>query len=158
VGGDIVHRLTFISPRKVEVFHLRALQLDYAAYNYEELHTVNNITYDTCQNPATQVGLFANLDEVEIYLPESIAFYYALYHLHCLFAQLIVDLPAPALEWWEKYQEELSADHTERFSTADQAYLEVLRGIKHLLTPRGSNLSNVGLPDPRQRMNELDIE
>jgi hypothetical protein len=148
VSGDIVSRIAFISPRKGEVFYLRALLLHKAAYNYEELRTVNNITYDTFQKAATQLGLFANIDDAENCLEEAIAFYYAPYHLRFLYAQLIVDIPAPALELWEKYKDELSADHTERFATADQAYLEALRDIERLLTPRGSNLSDfVRTPD-----------
>jgi hypothetical protein len=158
VSGDIVSRIAFISPHKGEVFYLRALLLHKATYNYEELRTVNNITYDTFQKAATQLGLFANIDEAENCLQEAIAFCYAPYHLRFLYAQLIVDIPAPALELWEKYKDELSADHTERFATADQAYLEALREIEHLLTPRGSNLSDFGLPDPGERINELDIE
>jgi hypothetical protein len=69
-----------------------------------------------------------------------------------------MDLPAPALELWEKYNNELSADHSERFSNPDLAYFEALRDIERLLTPRGSHLSDFGLPDPGQRINELDIE
>jgi len=158
VGGDIVSRIAFISPRKGEVFYLRALLLHKAAYNYKELCTVNNITYDTFQKAATRLGLFANIDEAENCLQEAIAVYYAPYHLRFLYAQLIVDITAPALELWETYKDELSADYTERFVTADQAYLEALRDIERLLTPCGSNLSNFSLPDPRQTINELDIE
>jgi len=158
VGQDMVRRLPVISPRNGEVFYLRAQLLHKAAYNYEEFRTVNDITYDTFQEAATQLGSFANIDEVENSLQEAIAFYYAPYHLRFLYAQLIVDIPAPALELWEKCKAKLSADHTELFATADQAYLEALGGIERLLTPSGPNLSDSCLPDPGQRINELDIE
>jgi len=36
--------------------------------------------------------------------------------------------------------------------------LEGLRDIEPVLTPRGSNLSDFGLPDPGNRINELEIE
>lgn len=59
---------------------------------------------------------------------------------------------------WEKYRDELSADHTEQFATAYEAYLEALRDIERLLIPCGSNLSNFVLPDAWQRVNDHDIE
>jgi hypothetical protein len=158
VGGDIVSRLTLISPCKGEVFYLRALLLHKAANNDEQFHPINNITYDTIEETTTQLDLFPNNDEVENCLQDAIAVYCMPYHVGFLYMQLIVDIPAPALELWEKYKDELSADRTERFATADQAYLEALRDIKRLLTPRGSNLSDFGLSDPGQRINELDIE
>jgi hypothetical protein len=54
VGGDIVSRLTLISPCKGEVFYLRALLLHKAANNDEEFHPINNITYDTIEETTTQ--------------------------------------------------------------------------------------------------------
>lgn len=83
---------------------------------------------------------------------------YAPYHLRFLYAQLIIDKAAPALELWEKYKNERSADHSDRFSNPDLAYLEALRDIERLSTPRGSHLSNLALPDPGHRIYEFDIE
>jgi hypothetical protein len=80
VGGDIVGRIAFISPRKGEVFYLRALLSHKTAYNYDELYTFINITYDTFKNAAPQLGLFTNIDKAEKCLQEAIAFYYAPYH------------------------------------------------------------------------------
>jgi len=155
---DIVSRLTFISPRQGEVFYLRALLLHKPAYSYEELRSVNGIIYPTFQEAAIQLGLFANINEAENCLQEAVAFHYAPYHLRFLYAQLIIDIPAPALELWEKYKDELSADHSERFGRTDRAYLEALRDIERVLTLRGSNLSDFGLPDPGNGINELEIE
>jgi len=95
----------------------------------------------------TQLGLVAKIDEVENYLQEAIAFYYAPYDLRFLYPLLIVDIPAPGLELWEKFKDQLLADHTAPFATADQAYLEVLRDIKRLLTPCSSKLTDFTLPD-----------
>jgi hypothetical protein len=119
VGSDILCRLSFISPRQGEIFYLQVLLLHKAADNYKELHTVNDITYDTFLEATTQLGLFAYIDEVENWLQEAVAVYYAPYHLRFIYAQLIVHIPAPVLELWEKYDDELSANHTELFATAD---------------------------------------
>jgi hypothetical protein len=122
------------------------------------LHTVNIITYDTLQNAATQLGLFALIDEVQNCFQVAIAFYYAPYQLPFLFAQPIVVIPAPVFELWEKYKDDLSSDHREWIATANQAYMEELRDIERLFTPCGSDLSSFGLADPGQRLNGLGIE
>jgi hypothetical protein len=158
VGKEIVNRTAYISLCNGEVFYLQALLLHNAAYNYEELRTVNNITYDTFHEATMQLCFFANVDKVENCLQVAIAFYYTPYHLQFLHAQQIVDIPAPGLELREKYKDELSADHIEQFAPADQRYMEALRDMEHLLTTCGSNLSNFGLPEPGQRINQLDIE
>jgi hypothetical protein len=76
-------------------------------YNNKVLGTVNNITYTTIQEAVTQSGLFANIDAAENCLQDAIAFCYTAYHLCFLYAQQIVNIPAPALEVWEKYRDEL---------------------------------------------------
>lgn len=158
MGEDIVSRLIFISPREGELFYLRALLVHKSAYSYKDLRTIDGVSYQTIQKASTQLGLFENIDEAECSLQEAIASFYAPYHLRFLYAQLIIDIPAPALDLWEKYKNELSADHSERLSNTDLAYFEALRDIERLLTPRGSHLSGFGLPDAGQRINELDIE
>jgi hypothetical protein len=102
VAEEIVSRLTFSSPWQGEIFDLRALQPHKPAYSYEELSSVNGIIYRTFQEAAIQLGLFANLNEAENCLQEAVAFHHATYHLRFLYAELIIDIPAPALELWEK--------------------------------------------------------
>jgi len=104
---DIVCRLTFISPRQGEVFYFRALLLHEPAYSYEVLCSVNRIIYPTFQEATIQLGLFANINEAENWLQEAVAFHYAPYHLRFLYAQLVIDIPAQAMELWGKYNDEL---------------------------------------------------
>lgn len=115
IRDDSVVRLVFVSLQKSELFHLRTLLLHIPAYSYKELRTVNSITYYTFQGTATTFGLFVDIADAELCLQEAISQYYAPYHLGFLYAQLIVDIPAPALDLWNKNKDELSADHVQRF-------------------------------------------
>jgi hypothetical protein len=81
-------------------------------YSYEELLTVNTIsTYDTFQHAVTKFGLFAYIAEAKLCLQEALSLYYALYHLHFLYTQLIVDISASALDLKNTYKDMLSANH-----------------------------------------------
>jgi hypothetical protein len=130
VGKDIISRLIFISPRKGELFYLRALLVHKSAYSYEDLRTIDGVTYQTFQEAATQLGLFENINKAECCLQEAIAFFYTPYHLRFLYAQLIINIPAKPLELWEKCKNKLSADHSEHFSNPNRAYVEALRDIE----------------------------
>ncbi|KAF8245669.1 hypothetical protein K440DRAFT_646054 [Wilcoxina mikolae CBS 423.85] len=108
---DIICRLIFVSPCMGELFYLYALLLHKAAYSYAELRTVNGVTYTTFQEAATNIGLFDNITEAELCIQEAISLYYAPYHLRFLYAQMIVDISASALDLWERYKDNFSTNH-----------------------------------------------
>jgi hypothetical protein len=107
----------------------------------------NGITYNTFQGATIIFGIFANIAEAKLCLQDAISLYYTPYHLCFLYAQLIVVIPAPALDVWNKYRQEPSADHVQHFLDIKHAYLQSLRDIQQLLTNRGTSLHNFGFPN-----------
>jgi hypothetical protein len=157
-SDDKIARISFVSPRQGELFYLRTLLQHKPTYSYSELCTVGDITYGTFQEAATALGLFENIAEAELCLQEAISYSYAPYNLRFLYAQLIIDIPTPAVQLWQTYKDDLCADHIQHFGTTDLAYNQALRDLQNLLTTRGSNLQSFGLPDPGEQLLELELE
>jgi len=130
VGEDSISRLIFISPGRGERFYLRALLEHKLAYSYEDVRTIDRVTYQIMQETATLIGIFEKINKAECCLQEAIAFFYTPYHLRFLYAQLIIDIPAHALELWEKCKKNILRTIRKIFLTPDLSYPEDMRDIK----------------------------
>jgi len=119
---------------------------------------VNSIPYNTCQKATTSFGIFAGIAEADLCLQEAISLYYAPYHLRFVCPQLIVDIPTPTHDLWNKSKDELSTDHVQHFPDIEHAYLQSLCDIQKPLAILGNCLDNFGRPDPGQHIHDVEME
>lgn len=117
-GNLIVTRLQTVPVREKELFYLRALLRERPATSFQDLRTVQGVTYRLYQEAAVAMGLF-HVRESEYALTEALADYASPAQLRFLFANLLVDLPSPRIELWTRFQQELCADFLLRHNDAD---------------------------------------
>ena len=129
-----ITRLPSFRPSQGEIFYLRSLLTLKAACNFEDLMSHNGIQYESFQECATLMGLFATQSEGEHALLEAITSLRTPYQLRVLFVQLLVNdcLPTPA-DVWLKYQEDLSKDfyfqHSRNLAVAIELSSQHLRSM-----------------------------
>jgi hypothetical protein len=70
------------------------------AYSFEELKTVCGQIYSTYQEAAVALGLFKDVTEAVSVMKEAIASYSWPSQLQFLFMHLLLDLPTPAIDFW----------------------------------------------------------
>ena len=99
-----------VSLRIEELFYMQAFLQHQPAYSFEELKTVHGQIYSTYQEAAVALGLFKDVTEAVSAMEEAIASYNCSSQLRFLFTHLLLDLPTPAINFWETFQEALSAD------------------------------------------------
>jgi hypothetical protein len=108
-------RIHKIPPSHGEVFYLRTLLQHRPYSSYEDARTVDGVQYETYQEAATELGLFANEKEAEYVLLEGIQNLKTLRQLRLPFIHLLVNdcIPMPML-LWENIAHHLALDHTLR--------------------------------------------
>jgi len=87
-----------------------------------------------------------------------VAYFYGPYQLRFLYAHLIVDLPSPALQLWERYRLEFSADYIQRLGSVEVGCQRCLQEIGRLLRTRGASLAAFNLPDPGNITTDVEAE
>ena len=118
---------------------------------------MDGICHSTYEEAAQSLGLFRNFQESELAIQEAIANWYSPHHVRFLFGQLLIDVPTPAKQIWERYGAAMSADfghlktHWERNTSA-------LMDLAKILQARGASLTQFGLPTPNDRPTEVEWE
>ncbi len=120
VGAPVVTQLISVSPRSGELFYLRALLLHRPAYSFSDLRSVHGTEYPTFHQAATALGLFDNETEAEQALGEAVDSYCSPAQLRFLFSQILLNVPASAVELFRSFQEQLSADYIDQSYSADR--------------------------------------
>ena len=141
---------------KGELFYLRSLLYHYPSHPPQNLRFVNGVLYNSFQEAAIKAGIFNDTTEAETCQLEAINLNYSPYHLRFLFCQLIVDIPSPALQLWNKYIASLSVDYMRQFRDPIAAQDRALRDIQSILQARSSNLRAMSLPEPHNMPAEVD--
>ncbi|KAJ6019739.1 hypothetical protein N7499_003178 [Penicillium canescens] len=157
VRQPIVTRLQTVPLRLKETFYLRALLQVRPANSFEDVRTMRGHCYPTYQEAATELGLFQDNHEAVYAMNEAITAYSRPSQLRFLFAQLLSNLPFPAVELWSRFQGDLNADYRLRHPTAHATDL-ALQDLARYLSAQGSSLAQCGLPEPVQRCAEVDLE
>ncbi|KAJ6003691.1 hypothetical protein N7522_006383 [Penicillium canescens] len=157
VRQPIVTRLQTVPLRLKETFYLRALLQVRPANSFEDVRTIRGHCYPTYQEAATELGLFQDNHEAVYAMNEAITAYSRPSQLRFLFAQLLSNLPFPAVELWSRFQSDLNADYRLRHPTAHATDL-ALQDLARYLSAQGSSLAQCGLPEPVQRYAEVDLE
>ncbi|KAJ6038891.1 hypothetical protein N7460_007608 [Penicillium canescens] len=157
VRQPIITRLQTLPLRLKETFYLRALLQVRPANSFEDVRTIRGHCYPTYQEAATELGLFQDNHEAVYAMNEAITAYSRPSQLRFLFAQLLSNLPFPAVELWSRFHGDLNADYRLRHPTAHATDL-ALQDLARYLSAQGSSLAQCGLPEPVQRCAEVDME
>jgi hypothetical protein len=94
-GNWVVTRLQTVPVREKELFYFRALLRERPATSFQDLRTVEGVTYRLYQDAATALGLFQDMHESEYAMTDAIAAYAFPSQLRFLFANMLVDMPSP---------------------------------------------------------------
>jgi hypothetical protein len=68
-----------------------------------------------------------------------------------------LDLPTPAIDFWDTFQEALSADFSTHHNE-NEAICLTLEDISHYLCSQGAGLTQYGLPEPARVEHEINME
>ena len=117
------------------------------AYSFKELKTVCGQIYSTYQEAAVALGLFEDVTEAVSAMEEAIASYSCSSQLWFLFTYLLLDLPTPAIYFWDTFWEALSADFSAYYNE-NKAICLTLEDISCYLCSQGAGLMQYGLSEP----------
>ena len=108
-------RIHDVPPSRGELFYLRTLLQHRAAHSHQDARTIDGVLYDTYQEAAIQLSLFATKKEAEYALLEGIQALKTPRQLRLLFVHLPVNdcVPTPMLIW-TNLADDLSLDYTLR--------------------------------------------
>ena len=156
--GPIICRLRTVPPRVGELFYLRIMLLHQYGRSFKDIKTIAGTEYPTFQQAAKALGLFDNENEALYALEEGLHLFYRPSQLRFLFANLLFDIPFPAIELWDRFRDALCSDFL-KTQTHVIDHDAGLRAIDIMLHSRGANLSSFGLPMPQQGPpTELEFE
>jgi PIF1-like helicase len=153
-------RIHDIPPSRGEVFYLRALLQHRPARSFEDVRTVDGTIYDSYQEAAVELGLFANEREAEYALFEGIRNLKTPHQLRLLFVHLLVNdcVPTPMM-LWDKIAHHLALDYTLRNNNMPTIGVEhTLCRLGECLEEYGKTLSDYGLPEPISYGREVEHE
>jgi hypothetical protein len=153
-------RLHDVPPSHGEVFYLRTLLQHRPCTSFEDARSVDGIQYETYQEAATELGLFANEKEAEYALLEGIQNLKTPRQLRLLFVHLLVnDCVSTPMLIWENLAHHLALDYTLRHQNITQIGVEhALRELGNMLSQHGKTLSNYNLPEPSTHGREVEHE
>ena len=150
-------RLQSIRPSQGEIFYLRTILQHRSALSFEDARTVSNHVYETFQEAANAMGLFANQNEAELAIQEAILTLRTPRQLHVLFVHLLVnDCIVTPLALWNTYSDAMAIDHTLRCgNNNDIGISRALHEIGTLLEEFGQTTSDYGLPEATESSTEI---
>ena len=154
IQRDTMHphlsRIDAIRPSQGELFYLCAILQSRAVLSYLDAHTVNNVTYETFQEAAIALGLFADQNEAQYAIDEAIATLATPRQLRHLFVHLLVnDCVLAPVDIWSKYQQHMAHDFTLQLGlNVELGINRALEDLNKTLEEHGKSLSFYGLPDP----------
>jgi hypothetical protein len=153
-----IARRATVSPRTGDLYYCRALLQHKAARSFVELQTHDEIVYPTFQEAAQAMGLFEDRSEAFQTLQEAVELFCSPCQLRFMFGYLIINSPHPAVNLFIAFQEQLSADHMDRTQNAPLALQFTLKDIASALISQSAKLSDFGLPNPEENVDELLLE
>ena len=143
-----VSRMYAVSPKEGERYFLRLLLLHQrGARSFQELKTVDNISYKSYREACLALNLLDNDDEWDRCLTEASNFKMAK-QLRDLFATICVFCnPSNPLKLWEKFKEFMSEDYKHKNMNDPES--RALQEINEFLKVHSMCLGDFGLPIPK---------
>ncbi|XP_046434513.1 uncharacterized protein LOC124186674 [Neodiprion fabricii] len=140
---QVVSRMTNVSPRDSERFHLKLI-LGHAtnARSFIDLRTVNGKEWNTFREAAVDMGLTATNDEAFKIFDEAVSLLMPKRLRHFFVWYLIGEMPSNAIDLWNTYKKALSEDFV------DQHENRALCAIEHLFRAEARSCADFYLPIP----------
>lgn len=120
------------------------------ALSFLDARTINGVVYETFQEAAIALGLFADQNEAQYAIQEAINTLATPQQLQQLFVHLLVnDCVLAPIDIWTTYQQHMAHDFTLQFGlNTDLGLNRALEELNKSLEEHGKSLSFYGLPDP----------
>ncbi|XP_044005888.1 uncharacterized protein LOC122850898 [Aphidius gifuensis] len=135
---NAIGRMYSISPRQIELFHLRLLLLTIkGATSFEDLRTVNNVVHDTYHGACVALGPIEDDSEWDRAMTEEEIWMMPRH----LFVILIYCQPNKPNELWENFKDALSEDFKHKGHSGTQSYARAYHEINTLLGQENSSVS-----------------
>jgi hypothetical protein len=158
-NGPAVVRLHSYPPKTGELFYLRAVVQHHASRSWDDLKTLNGVTYDTFQAMSIALGLFPKDGEAQFAMREAIASSYTPGQLRFLFATVLIHMLGDSRALYDEFLTDMSWDLQAVPELANGGWLNaVLQSIQGYLSSQGSSLAQFKLPLPSYWMSEVDYE
>lgn len=148
-GGDkIISRMYSISPKDVELFHLRLLLLHVTGpISFQDVRTYDGIVYNTFVEACFARGIASNDNEWRECLNEAKEFS-SPKQLRNLFGFICaLNVPANALLLWNEFKVFMSEDFARNHSE-NVAFNRALLEIEEILNSHNVTCESLGLPTP----------
>lgn len=156
-GGDkIVTRMYIVSPKNIELFHLRLLLLHVVGpQSFEDVRTYNGIVYNTFVEACHARGIASNDNEWRECLNEAKEFQSPKQMRHLFGVILALNVPANALTLWNEFKIHLSEDFL-RDHLEEEAFNYALLEIEEILIVHYLSCHALGLPVPTIMQNRIE--
>ncbi|XP_044010215.1 ATP-dependent DNA helicase PIF1-like [Aphidius gifuensis] len=139
---NVIGRMYSISPRQIELFHLRLLLLTIkGATSFEDLRTVNNVVHDTYHGACVALGLIEDDSEWDRAMTEGEIWMMPRQLRHLFVRILIYCQPNNPNELWENFKDALSEDFKHKGHSETQSYARAYHEINTLLGQENSSVS-----------------
>lgn len=146
-GGNVIVRIYPVSPKEIELFHLRLLlQHVRGAESYEELRTVNNVLHDTFKQAAVELQLTEDDIHWQTCLSEAsnVCSPAQMRFMFCLIC--IYNFPQNILNLYENFKDFFIQDYINKGANFDESCQQALLEIEKLLIPNGLTCKDLKLP------------
>ena len=153
-------RIHHVRPSDGDVFYLRTILLETAAFSFTDARTVHCTLHPTYQEAAKDAGLFTDHSESTQTLQEAIASLHTPRQLRWLFADLLANncIEYP-LTTWQQFHHQLCYDFFLRHHNSENlAHAQGLLELQNFLTEHGLLLGDFGLPQPDFIQQETEAE
>ena len=143
-------RIDPVRPSQGELFYLRAILQSRAVLSFVDARTVNGHVYETFQQTAIALGLFADHNEAHYAMQEAINSLATPRQLCFLFIHLLVnDCILTPIDFWTTYKKHMAHDFNLQLGlNIDLALNRTLEDLNKSLKEHGKSLSFYGLPQP----------
>lgn len=157
-GGDkIISRMYAVSPKDIELFHLRLLLLHVnGPKSFEDLRTYDGILYNSFLEACHARGIASNDNEWRECLEEAKEFN-SPKQLRHLFAFInALNIPSNALALWNEFKEYFAEDFL-REHDEETAYNMALLEIEDILNGHNVTCEALGLPIPQEMPDVMNL-
>lgn len=160
MGGDkVISRMYVVSPKNIELFHLRLLLLHVCGpTSFEDIRMYNGIVYPTFIEACQARGIVSNENEWKECLDEAKEFN-SPKQMRALFGFICaLNIPANASLLWNQFKFYLSEDYLRNFDE-NIAFNRALLEIEEILVAHNLTCEVLGLPIPNAlpEGGELDV-
>ncbi|XP_022019988.1 ATP-dependent DNA helicase PIF1-like [Helianthus annuus] len=141
-------RIVSANPAEGERYYLRLLLSNVKGpTSFEDLCTVNGVTYATFRKAALEIGLIENDDSLSQCLTEASLFQFP-NALRRLFATIMIFCePGDIRKLWNEHFNAMSEDHQLYCQSVERVQNMVLTDIRAILQSMGKNLTDFDLPN-----------